>query len=136
MIAAGELEALASLAEGFMVSQVEIWRFTIPSPSSGWDDSTDEGIDEDSDPDVVVRGWFRNQPDHQLSDALAALAHNEDGRLFVPLGTTLYRRDLVRVTSLDEDGNPAGEGETFRVIDTNATNTWRVLVRASLMRLA
>jgi hypothetical protein len=131
-----ELNALAEYAEALFNSRVEIYYHSVQTAGVPWDDSVSEEIEDDTTPSVVVDGWFRNQPDYQTNDALAAIAHDEDGRLFVPLGTVLGRQDKVVVYPIDADGNPASTGTAYRVIDTNHENTYRVLIRVSLRRIA
>lgn len=129
-----ELAALSEVAESLYNSRIEIFHQADEDESDSWDDSV-EGAQSD-EPDEVVLGWFRNQPDYQTSDALAAISHEEDGRLFVPVDTALERRDTVKVYSLDANGDTVGVGTTYRVIDTNLENTWKVLKRAALRRLS
>ena len=134
LIGSEELAALAGTAEALFNSRIEIFHQSDEDQSGSWDDSV-EGEQSD-EPDEVVLGWFRAQPDYQTSDALAAIAHEEDGRLFVPLGTALERRDLVKVYELDANGATVGDGTSYRVIDTNVENTWKVLIRAALRRMS
>ena len=136
LLGVDELAALSEVAESLFNSRVEIFHQAISEASDAWDDSTETPIADAAEPTAVVDGWLRNQPDYQTSDALGALAHEEDGRLFVPLGTELARQDKVVVYARDADGNPTGDGTTYRVIDTNTENTHRVLIRASLRRMA
>jgi hypothetical protein len=132
-----ELNALAEFAEALFNSRVEIYYHSIQTAGDSWDDSVSAEIEDDTTPSVVVDGWFRNQPDYQTSDALAAIAHEEDGRLFVPLGTVLGRQDKVVVYARDvETGEATGTGTAYRVIDTNYENTYRVLIRVSLRRIS
>ena len=134
LIATDQLASLASIAESLFNSRIEIYHQSDEDQTGSWDDSV-EGTQSD-EPDEVVLGWFRNQPDYQTSDSLAAIAHEEDGRLFVPLGTTLERRDRVKVYPLNESGETVGDGTSYRVIDTNVENTWKVLIRAALRRMS
>lgn len=134
LIAVNELAALADIAESLFNSRIEIFHQADEDQSTSWDDSVEGALSDE--PDEVVLGWFRNQPDYTVSDQLAALAHEEDGRLFVPLGTSLERRDKVKVYALDAAGETVGDGVAYRVIDTNVENTWKVLIRAALRKLA
>jgi hypothetical protein len=135
LISTEELAALSGVAESLFNSRVEIYHQHIQDQSNSWDDSVEQEIVDGSTPDEVVSGWLRNQPDYQTSDDLAALAYEEDGRLFVPVGTTLTRKDRVVVYEIDADGETVGDGTAYRVIDTNVENTWKVLIRASLRRI-
>ncbi|HXS47563.1 MAG TPA: hypothetical protein VN756_08875 [Solirubrobacterales bacterium] len=134
LIGTEELAALSEVAESLYNSRIEIFHQSDEDQSGSWDDSV-EGAQSD-EPDEVVLGWFRNQPDYQTNDSLAAITHEEDGRLFVPLGTALERRDSVKVYALDADGNTVGDGTSYRVIDTNVENTWKVLIRAALRKIS
>lgn len=136
LISADELASLAEVAESLFNSRIEIYHQHEEDESGSWDDSVEQEIADGSIPDEVVSGWLRNQPDYQTSDDLAALAHEEDGRLFVPLGTTLTRTDKVIVYALNAAGETVGDGTAYRVIDTNVENTWKVVLRASLRRIA
>lgn len=135
LLGAEEMAALSETAEALFDSVVEIFRQTNSSAGDAWDDSTEIAIEDGATPDDVVMGWFRNQPDDQISGELGAIAHEDDGRLFVPLGTVLRRSDEVVIYAADADGNKVGDGTAFRVIDTNLQNTHRVLVRAALKRI-
>ena len=134
LIATDQLASLAGIAESLFNSRVEIYHQSDEDQPTSWDDSV-EGI-QSTEPDEVVLGWFRNQPDYQTGEALSAITHEEDGRLFVPLGTSLERRDKVIVFALDASGNSIGSGTAYRVIDTNYENTWKVLIRAALRRMS
>lgn len=138
LISKEEMAALAETVEDVYGdrTEVEIYHQTEADEETSWDDSVEAPIEDDATPAAVVNGWFRNQPDYQTTDALAALAHEEDGRLFLPLGTELSRTDKVVVFPMDDEGNRIGNGTAYRVIDTNFENTFKVLVRVSLKRLA
>ena len=136
-----ELQGLAEVAEGLMNSEIRIYSqadedSSSAPPNDSWDDSTEAEIADDAEPTTVVHGWFRNQPDYTVADQNAAIGHEEDGRLFVPLGTELHRRDKVVVLPLDENGVSIEPGTSYRVIDTSVENTWKVLIRASLRRFS
>lgn len=131
-----EIAALSEVAESLFNSRIEIYHQHEEDQSSSWDDSVEQEIADGATPDAVVSGWFRNQPDYQTSDDLAVLAHEEDGRLFVPVGTALERTDKVVVFALNAAGETVGDGTAYRVIDTNVENTWKVVLRASLRRIA
>ena len=139
LLGVAELASLAEVAEGLMNSEIRIYAQSdedSPSapPNDSWDDSTEAAITDDAEPTAVVNGWFRNQPDYTVADMAGAIGHEEDGRLFVPLGTVLERRDKVVVLPLDENGVSIEPGTAYRVVDTSVENTWKVLIRASLRR--
>lgn len=118
LVSAAEMASLAVFAESAMQTEVSIYH-----KSSDENSYSDDQVTYPTEPDAVVLGWFRNQPDYQLTEEFSALQHVEDGRLFLPLGTALSRGDKVVVM-----------GTNWFVIDTNLESTYRVLMRVSLRR--
>jgi len=125
LVTAEELASLAELAETGMLTPVAIYaRSTERNYATGWDDSSGDSEQFATEP-VNVNGWLRERPDGQTDDDLGVIAHTEDARLFLPLGTVVARGDKVVI-----------EGHEYAVIDDNANNTYRVLVRVALRRLS
>lgn len=120
MITAEDMAGLMDMAEGFMQTSVDIYHAT--DATTGWDDSVKNA--PALAPDLTVLGWVRSRPNVDLDEDLAALINEEQTRLFVPVGTVLEKGDRVVIA-----------GDAYNVIDTNAQNTWRVLLRCSLRRI-
>lgn len=111
------MPGLQAIFSGFLQTEVRIY-----SRTSGSNDYSD---DEDSfGAAVVTTGWVREQPDSQIVQQGGAVQTAETMRLHLPVDTVVERGDKIEAN-----------GGTWRVIDHNRENTYRVSTRVACERM-
>lgn len=111
------MAGLQTLFKGFLQTEVLIYPRTSASNTYSDDD------DVFGDP-VPVDGWVREQPDTKLAEAGGATQTSETMRLHLPVETVVDRGDKI-----------VANGGTWRVIDHNRENTYRVSTRVACERM-
>ena len=125
MITSADLAAFRDLAKDFFTTvSIEIYSSSdkTDAPSAHtWDDSIKT---YPTTPTATVDGWVRSRPNADVDEDEAAIINEEETRLFVEVGTAIEKGDKV-----------VFGGKSFSVIDTNADNTYLILLRVSLRRV-